>query len=136
MDESTILKELIKIEKEEGYLPEKRLLLLAEEKKIPIAKIYQTATFYSFLTLKKRGKYKIRICNSPSCFLNGSDKIISYFEKILKIKVGQTTKDGKFTLETTSCIGCCNKPPAVLIQDKLYTDLTEEKIKEIIETCK
>jgi NADH-quinone oxidoreductase subunit E len=136
MDTSTLLLDLIAIQKEEGYLPKHRLLELAKKKNIPLAKINEVATFYSFLKTKKGGKYIIRICNSPSCYLHNSLNVIATFEKLLGISLGETTKDGKFSLETTSCIGCCDRPPAAMINDTLYIDLTEEKIKEIIATCK
>ena len=136
MDTSTLLPDLIAIQKEEGYLPGKRLLELAKKKKLPLAKINEVATFYSFLKTKKGGKYAIRICNSPSCYLNHSLDVIATFEKLLGISLGETTKDEKFSLEKTSCIGCCNSPPAAMINDTLYTDLTEEKVKELIEKCK
>ncbi|MFH1683049.1 MAG: NAD(P)H-dependent oxidoreductase subunit E [Candidatus Woesearchaeota archaeon] len=130
------LQRLIDIQEKHHYLPEKELKALAEELKIPLVKIYETATFYSFLNLKPKGKNIIRICKSPSCHLNGSENVVKIFEGLLKIKMDETTKDKKFTLEFTSCIGCCNQAPAAVINDKLYTSLDKKKIGEIIKNLK
>ncbi|MCK5282081.1 MAG: NADH-quinone oxidoreductase subunit NuoE [Nanoarchaeota archaeon] len=133
---SLLLPRLTKIQKEEGYLSEERLKELAKEISIPITRIYEVATFYSFITIDKKGKYVIRVCASPSCHINGSDDILEIFERLLEIKVGGTTKDNKFTLEKTSCIGCCDEAPAALINDEAYTKLNDEKIREILAKCK
>jgi NADH-quinone oxidoreductase subunit E len=128
-----LLPQLREIQEKEGFLSEESLKELSIKIKIPITKIYEVATFYSFLSVKDKGKHMIRICSSPACYINGSDNIIDIFEKFLRIKVGETTKDKKFTLEKTSCIGCCDESPAALIDDKTYTCLNETKIKEILE---
>lgn len=129
-----LLAELEKIQKKYSYIPEKEAKKLSKRLNIPISRIYGVITFYSHLYTEKQGKKNIKICNSPSCYLNGSLDLIKEIESILKIKSGQTTKDRKYSLHITSCIGCCNKAPAMLINDKLYYNLTKEKIKEIL--CK
>ena len=136
MDTSQLLPKLLHIQEEEGYLPEMRLLKLADELRIPIAIVNETATFYSFLKIKKGGRYKIKVCNSPTCWIHCSEDIIEIFKKLLGISLGEVTEDEKYSLESTSCIGCCDHPPAALINNQLYVDLTEEKIKRILEQCK
>lgn len=131
-----LLPMLKEIQKEEGYLSEERLKKLSIEKEVPITRIYEVATFYSFLSVNKKGKHIIRVCNSPSCYVNGSESALNMFEKALGVKCGETTKDGKFTLEVTSCIGHCDEAPAAMVDDEILTRLTEEKVKEIIERCK
>ncbi len=131
-----ILEELKKIQKRCGYLKEKELVRLSEKLGIPLVEIYETGSFYSFLSTKPKGKYVIRVCNNLPCIANGSGKILEYLKKILKIRIGETTRNGKFSLETTSCIGCCDKPPAMMINEKVYTSLDEKKIKEIIRGLK
>ena len=90
----------------------------------------------NFLINSKQGKYVIEICDSPSCYVNGSINIIKYLIKKLGIKSGGTTKDGKFSLHICSCIGCCDKAPAMKINKKVYGNLTKEKIDEILRKCK
>ena len=115
-----------------GCLPENKLIELSKKIKIPVVEIYSTATFYSMLSVEKKGKKIIRICNSPSCYLNGSLNILEEAKKILGIDINETTKDGKFTLELTSCIGCCDKAPAVMVNEELITNLTKEKLKKLL----
>lgn len=128
---------LREIQQKEGYISEDSLKKLSIKTKIPIVKLYAAATFYSrFHTAHKQGKYIIEICNSPSCYLNGSIDIIKYIEKKLKIKSGDTSKDGKFSLHIGSCIGCCDKAPAMRINSKVYENLTKEKIDVILNECR
>ena len=131
-----LLSELIKIQKKKGYISEKDMQQLSEKIHMPIVKIYAAASFYSQIYTKKQGKNIIEICNSPSCYLNNSLNLIKFLEKQLKVKSGQTTKDNKFSLHICSCIGCCDKAPAMKINKKVYGNLTEEKIKLILKKCK
>jgi NADH-quinone oxidoreductase subunit E len=85
---------------------------------------------------KPRGTNIIRLCESPPCFLRGSDKIIAKLREILGVKVGETTKDGLFTLEVCACLGVCANAPVVMINEDVYGDLTEEKIESIINKLK
>ena len=131
-----LLNELRKIQKKEGYISEKAIRKLNKKTGIPLSKIYGTATFYAMLHTQPQGKYIIDICNSPSCYLNNSINIIKYLEKKLGIKSGQTTSNKKFSLHICSCIGCCNKPPAMLLNGKPHTNLTKEKIDQILKKCR
>lgn len=129
-----LLDELKKIQEKHGYLKESELIELSSKSSVPLSKIYGTASFYSFFCLEKKGTHIIRVCNNLSCAANRSGEILEMLSDILGIKPGETTKDGKFTLETTSCIGCCDNPPAMLIDGKAYTSLGREKVKSIIDS--
>ena len=131
-----LITELRKIQKRDGYISEKAIKQLNKKTGIPLAKIWAVATFYSKLHTKPQGKYIIEICNSLSCYINGSINLIKFLEKELKIKSDQTTKDKKFSLHISSCIGCCNEAPAMLINDQIYTNLTKEKIESILKKCR
>lgn len=131
-----LLDELRKIQKKEGYISEKAIRELNKKTGVPLSVIYGVATFYAKLYTKPQGKNIIEICNSPSCYLNGSLNLIKFLEKKLKIKSGQTSKDKKFSLHICSCIGCCDEAPAMIINGKPYTKLTEEKIESILKKCK
>jgi len=117
---------------QEKYLSEFSMLTIARELDIPVTEVYGTATFYSFLECKKMGKYIIRICKTITCSMKGEKQILLAIENMLKIKVGETTQDGKFTLLETNCLGFCHKAPAMLINNEVYTELTPEKIREIL----
>ncbi len=127
-----LLNELKDIQRKHGYLPEQKIKELSKKIGIPVVEIYSAATFYSMLSVEKKGKKVVRICNSPSCYLNGSLNVLKEAKKILRIDVDQTTKNGKFTLEQTSCIGCCDKAPAIMINDELITDVTKAKLRKLL----
>jgi len=131
-----LLPELVKAQKKYGYLSEETLKKISKELKIPISRVFGVATFYSFLHTEKIGKNIIHVCNSPSCHVNGSWDIIKFFEDELEVVLGQTTHDKKFSLFESSCIGCCDEAPAMLLNGKPYTNLTKEKIKKILRKCK
>jgi NADH-quinone oxidoreductase subunit E len=131
-----LMNRLREIQEREGYISEAALKKLSVEEKIPIARLYGMATFYAMFHTKKVGKHVIEICSSPSCFLNGGRTLEEFLIKELKIDIGETTKDGKITLLKTSCIGCCNEAPAMLLDGKPVTRLTEKKVREIIKKCK
>lgn len=127
-----LLNMLNSIQRKYGYLPEKKIIGLSKEIKMPLVEIYSAATFYSMLSVEKKGKNIVRICNSPSCYLNDSLNILKEAKEILGIDVDQTTKNGKFTLELASCIGCCDKAPAIMINEELIGDITKEKLKKLL----
>jgi len=97
------------------------------------ADVYGTASFYSFLEVAEKGKNIIRLCKTISCDLKGKQEIISAIEGKLKIKLGETTPDKKFSFLETNCLGWCHKGPAMLINDKVYTELTPEKAVQAID---
>ncbi len=118
--------------KQEKYLSEYSMVEIAREIDIPAAEVYGTATFYSFLEAKKMGKYVIRVCRTITCAMKGKTQVIFAIQDMLKIKIGETTPDGRFSLLETNCLGWCHKAPAMLINDEVYTDLTPEKVREIL----
>jgi NADH-quinone oxidoreductase subunit E len=117
---------------ENSYLTDSDMVEVAKQLDLSAADVFGTATFYSFLDTKPRGRYVIRICKTISCSMKGKNEILSTIEEILKIKLGETTADRKFSLLETNCIGWCHKAPAVLINDEPYTELTAEKVTEVL----
>ena len=132
MKKEVILSLLEGLQKKEGYISEESLKKLAIKHDIPLVKLYGVATFYHMLHVEKQGKKVISICNSPSCYVNGSLNLIKEIEKILNIKSGETSKDRKYSLHICSCIGCCDKAPAMMINGKVYGNLTKEKVRKLI----
>jgi len=120
------------IVKKHNFLTDEAMVEVATELDISAAEVYGTASFYTFLDTKERGKNVIRVCKTITCSMKGKNDIISTIEEILKIKVGQTTPDKMFTLLETNCIGWCHKAPAMLVNDMPYTDLTTETVIDII----
>lgn len=115
------------IVKEQRYLTEEAMVEVANLLDLSAAEVYGTASFYTFLDLQPRGKNVIRICKTITCYMKGKDEIIKAIEDRLKIKLGETTSDGKFSFLAANCIGWCHEGPAMLINDKVYTKLTPKK---------
>jgi len=115
-----------------NYLTDEAMVEVARELDISAAEVYGTASFYTFLDTQVKGKYVIRVCKTITCSMKGKSDIIHTLEEILKIKVGETTADMQFSLIETNCIGWCHKAPAILINEMPYTELTPEKVSEII----
>ncbi len=126
---------LKKVQDKYGYISEKSMKNISVKYNVPLAKLYGVATFYAMFKTERQGKNVIEICGSPSCMLNNGQKIEDFLEKELKIMVGKTTKNKKFSLYKTSCIGCCDEAPAMLLNGKPCTSLTIEKIKKILKNC-
>jgi NADH-quinone oxidoreductase subunit E len=99
----------------------------------PIA-VYEVASFYSMYEHKKVGKHKICMCTNVSCMINGSDKIVEHLENKLDIKLGETTKDGRFTLKEVECLGACVGAPMMQIGEKYFENLTPELIDSILDS--
>lgn len=119
-----------------GYLPEMELLKISKELDLPAVDVYGVATFYSYFRLSKPAKYLIKVCDGTACHVRGSPKIMKMIDSVLKIKPGETSKDGLFTLETVRCLGLCASAPLMMVNDKLYPKLEENQLKQIFEDLK
>jgi NADH-quinone oxidoreductase subunit E len=126
-----ILQEIVQ---KHNYLTDEAMVEVARELDISAAEVYGTASFYTFLDTQVKGKYVIRVCKTITCSMKGKGDIIHTIEEMLKIKVGETTTDKQFSLIETNCIGWCHKAPAILINEMPYTELTPEKVSEIIKS--
>lgn len=131
-DRHSLLPILQGVVEQEKYLSEYSMIEIARELDLPATEVYGTATFYSFLEYTKMGKFVIRICKTITCSMKGEKQILLAIEDMLKIRVGETSPDGKFSLLETNCLGFCHKAPAMLINNDVYTELTPEKVREIL----
>lgn len=125
-----VMQEIIR---QQHQLSEDSMKTIAERFGISAAEVYGTATFYSFINVAPLGRNIIRVCKSISCDLRGMHEIIAAIEEHLRIKIGQTTADERFTLLQTNCIGWCHDSPAMLINDRVYTGLTPRTAIEALE---
>jgi NADH-quinone oxidoreductase subunit E len=116
----------------QNYISKETAIIVAEELEIPLTRVYDVITFYAMFNTEPKGKYIIEFCKSAPCHVNKPQNVISMFEKILDIKVGETTPDKMFTLECSSCFGACDIAPAVKIGETVYGNLDEQKVQEII----
>ncbi len=135
-DRESLLPILQGLVESKRYINEHAMIEIARELEISTSEVYGTATFYSFLDTKPRGKYVIRVCKTITCSMKGKNQILLALEDALKIKLGETTIDKRFTLLETNCLGWCHKAPAMLINDEVYTELTPELVRQIVEDYK
>ncbi len=117
-----------------GWLSESLMDAVADYLQMPRTAVYEVATFYTMYDLEPCGRHKIGVCTTLSCALNGSDELVSHLEKRLKIKAGETSADGRYTLKKVECLAACGGAPAVLIDDKHYYEkVNSEKIDVILD---
>jgi len=118
--------------KNRNYLTNEDLKEVAQKMGLPESRVYSVATFYSLLSTKPRGKYVIQLCRDVPCYVNGAFDVREELETALQITMGETTKDGLFSLEYASCLGCCEQAPVIRIDQKVYGNLNRKKLAEII----
>ncbi len=116
-----------------GYLPEDMQRLIAARLGISVSRVYGVVTFYAFFTMTAKGKYPISVCMGTACYVRGSEKLLEEFKRVLGIDVGQTTPDGKFSLDCLRCVGACGLAPVVMIGDKVYGRLQPVDVKRILD---
>ncbi len=135
-DDNSVVNILLEIQSHipENYIPEEVAKYVGIELGIPTSKVYDVITFFSAINDKPKGRHVVQLCKSSVCRLNKYQTIRDVLEEELKIKMGETTKDGQFTLRYSACFGACDISPAFRIDDKVYGNLTKGKIKEIINT--
>ena len=133
-DEETPLMMILEaIQSEYGYIPLEVQELVSELTGISVAEIYGVVTFYSFFSLTPKGKYVIGVCLGTACYVKGSQSVMDKFSEVLKIKPGETTEDGLFTLDALRCIGACGIAPAISINGKVYPKMEAKKVIPLIE---
>ncbi len=120
----------------EGYLTDPLMEAVADYIGIPKIAVLEVASFYMMYDLKPTGKFKLYVCTNISCQLRGSDEIMHHLEKKLKVKPGQTTPDGLFTLKEFECLGACTGAPMMQINKDYYENLTPKKVDEILDHLK
>ena len=108
-----------------GWLSEQTLEYVADYLGMPYVKIIEIASFYTMFNLKPVGKYHIQVCGTTPCWLNGAEKTMNDLQKNLKIKCGQVTKDGMFSLAEVECLGACIRAPVVQVNDKYYENVDD-----------
>lgn len=117
---------------EKKYVDNKDMVNIAKALDLSAADVYGTASFYSFIENEERGEFVIRVCKSITCEMKGKHKILKALEDELRIELGETTHNKRFSLLETNCIGLCDVGPAMLINEEPYTKLTPEKVHDII----
>ena len=120
------------IQQEFNYLPADALNCVYERTDIDRAQLLSVATFYSQFSLKPKGDYIVSVCLGTACYVKGSQDVLNEVKKVLGIEAGETTDDGKFTIQDTRCLGCCGLAPVMTINDKVYGRLVPADVKGIL----
>jgi len=116
-----------------GYLPAEVQEVVAKELNTSVAHVYGVVSFYSFFTMTPKGEHPISICMGTACYVRGAEKVLDEFKHHLKIQVGETTADGKFSLACLRCVGACGLAPVVMVGDKVYGRVAPDGVKAILE---
>ncbi len=135
-ERSSLLPILQEIQRKYRHIPDFAQQEIARLLNIHPVEVYSVITFYSFLSTEPKGKYIIRLCKTISCDLKGKSAVAKAIQRELGINFGETTKDNKFTLEFTNCVGMCDQGPAMIINERVYTKLTPEKAIQILNELK
>ena len=129
---SELINVLHKSQESFGYLPAEVQEIVARELGLSVAKVYGVVTFYSFFTMIPKGKHPISICTGTACYVRGAEKVLDEFKRVLKISVGETTPDGKFSMSCLRCVGACGLAPVVMVGDKVYGRVSPDGVKDIL----
>ena len=124
---------LLGIQEKRGWLSAKEMSRMCREKGIPGVDVYGVATFYSQFKLAKRGKYLVSLCRGTACHVKGSGRLLEFIQDYLCIKPGETTSDGRFTLQAVNCVGACAKAPNVMVDSVVYGIMDEQKLRKLLE---
>jgi len=133
---SSLLPVLQEVQKKYNEISDYAMQWVADLLDIHPVEVYGVVTFYSFLDERPHGKYVIRLCRTISCDMAAKDRVARQLENDLGISFGESTRDGKFSLEWANCLGMCDRGPALLVNDRVYTSVTPERVHEIVETCR
>ena len=130
--EGELINVLHKVQKKLGYLPAEVQEVIAKELNTSLAKVYGVVTFYSFFSMIPKGEFPISICMGTACYVRGAEQVLSEFKRQLKVEVGESTNDGKFSLNCLRCVGACGLAPVVMVGEKVYGRVAPSQVKEII----
>jgi NADH-quinone oxidoreductase E subunit len=123
-DKDNLIQILNEVQEKYGYIPQFSQKEISKYLNLAMAEIYSVITFYSRFTTKPKGKYSISVCLGTACFVKGSEKLIDRLKEKLGIDVGETTADGKFSLDAARCVGACGLAPVFMVNDEVYGKAT------------
>lgn len=129
---SALIAILQDIQREEGYLPKEALVWVAKELQVPLSRIYALATFYHSFSLTPRGRHCLNVCTGTACHVRGAEKLMDKLERDLDIKQGETTEDGRFTLQGVRCVGCCGLAPVMVVDENFHGKLAQKDLEKIL----
>jgi NADH-quinone oxidoreductase subunit E len=134
-EKGVLIQLLLDIQHEFHWIPKEAINRISERLKIPYSQIFRVASFYTALSLKPIGRHLVRVCVGTACYVRGAPRILDSVENKLGIKAGETTGDGKFSLETVNCLGCCALGPVMEVDGAYFGKLNSAKLEKILSKC-
>jgi NADH-quinone oxidoreductase subunit E len=134
-EKGILIQLLLDIQREFKWIPKEVIKRISERLKIPSSQIFRIASFYTALSLEPIGRHLVRVCVGTACYVRGAPRILDSVENKLAIKSGETTSDGKFTLETVNCLGCCALGPVIEVDGTYFGKLNSAKLEKILSSC-
>jgi NADH-quinone oxidoreductase subunit E len=131
-DPSVLISLLQAVQEHYGWISEKSMYDISKYLNVPMSKVYGVATFYAQFKLKPQGRHTILLCRGTACHVKGSERLIPVFEQELGVKAGETTKDGRFTLNLVACLGACSLAPSAAIDSDFFGNLAAKDVKKIL----
>lgn len=119
-----------------GFIPEEAILKISETLNEPLSKVYGVITFYSFFSLKPRGKFLIRVCLGTACYVQGANEVLTALKQQLSIEIGETSSDKLFTLDVGRCFGACGLAPIIMVNDEVHQWVKPSDVKKILSIYK
>ena len=135
-EEGELINVLHQVQHKLGYLPAEVQELIAKELNVSAAKVYGVVTFYSFFTMLPQGEHPISVCMGTACYVRGAEQVLDELKRQLKISVGETTADGKFSINALRCVGACGLAPVVMVGEKVHGRVAPTDVKKILEEYK
>ncbi len=134
-NKSLLVSILQDIQAEYRYLPEDALIEVSHSLEVPLSQVYSIVTFFRAFSLEPTGRHLINVCLGTACHVRGGVRVLERIERELGIKVGKTTEDLRFTLETVNCVGACALGPIAIVDGEYSGEMTADKVKPLIERC-
>jgi NADH-quinone oxidoreductase E subunit len=133
---SALLPILQAIQQQQAQISDYAMQVVADALDIHPVEVYSVVSFYSFLDHRPKGRFILRLCRTISCDMAGKDAVARQLESDLGIRFGETTADGRFTLEWANCLGLCDQGPALLVNDRAYTRVQPDQVEQILSACR
>ena len=135
-DPHELINVLHEVQNRFGYLPAEVQDLVAHNLHVPVAQVYGVVTFFSFFSMVPKGEFPISVCVGTACYVRGAERVLEEFKKELDIEVGETTADGRFSINCLRCVGACGLAPVVLVGERVYGRVSPDGVKAIVSEYK
>ncbi len=132
-DAASLIAILQSVQEEAGYLPYPALLHIADQLRVPMARLHSLGTFYKAFSLEPTGKHTVCLCMGIACHIRGGQQVMEKLQRNLHVAVGGTTADRKFTLETVRCLGCCSLAPVMRVDEHIHGRMNQSRAVEILQ---